>query len=189
MILFIDNYDSFTFNLVQYVGETGEELTVSRPNKITLDEIREMKPDRIILSPGPGHPKDAALSLDIIREFMDTTPILGVCLGHQCIAHAFGAEVHEADRLVHGKISPIYHHNRGVLEGIASPFDATRYHSLVVNEDSLPDELEVTAYTSDGEIMGLIHRDHPLYGLQFHPESILTKTGKKIIRNFLEIRP
>jgi len=188
MILFIDNYDSFTYNLVQYIGTRTRELMIARPDDITIDQIEEMHPDRVIISPGPGHPRDAKLSIDVIRKFHETTPILGVCLGHQCIAQAFGGEVRAAEHLVHGKVSDIYHRSKGILSGLPNPFSATRYHSLVVSEENLPPELEVVAYTSDGELMGLIHRSAPLFGVQFHPESILTKDGMTIINNFLDVK-
>ncbi len=188
MILFIDNYDSFTYNLVQYIGERDRNLKVVRPDEVSLDQISDLRPQKIVISPGPGHPRDAQLSLDVIRRLHASTPILGVCLGHQCIGEVFGAEVRSADRLVHGKTSDIYHRGKGVLVGLSNPFKATRYHSLIVGEEKLPPELEVVAYTSDGEIMGLMHRTAPLFGVQFHPESILTTEGMKIINNFLDLR-
>ena len=187
MTLFIDNYDSFTYNLVQYIGERNGDLQVYRPHETSVDKITEIQPKNIVISPGPGHPRDAHLCLEIIRNLHATIPILGICLGHQCIAQAFGAEVRSADRLVHGKTSEIYHRGRGILSGLPNPFKATRYHSLVVSEETLPSHLKVTAYTSDGEVMGLTHESSPLYGLQFHPESILTEQGKQIIANFLEL--
>ncbi len=188
MILFIDNYDSFIYNLVQYFGEREKNLTVIRPDETTIDKIIEMNPQKIVISPGPGHPREAELSLQVIKAMHATTPIFGVCLGHQCIGEAFGAEVRTADRLLHGKTSEIYHHSKGLMAGLPNPFKATRYHSLVVSEESLPKELEVVAYTSDGEVMGLKHRTSPLYGVQFHPESILTTEGMKIINNFVDLR-
>jgi len=188
MILFIDNYDSFTYNLVQYIGTRTRELKIVRPDETSLEQIEEMHPDRIVISPGPGHPRDATLSIAVIRKFHQTIPILGVCLGHQCIAEAFGGVVKSAEHLVHGKISDVYHRSKGILRGLPNPFPATRYHSLIVAEESLPAELEVVAYTSDGELMGLLHKSAPLYGLQFHPESILTSDGMQIINNFLEVK-
>ncbi len=187
MILFIDNYDSFTYNLVQYIGERDRNITVVRPDAATLAVIADLRPTRIVISPGPGHPRDAVLSLEVIRRFHTAIPILGVCLGHQCIAEAFGGEVRAADRLVHGKTSEIYHRGKGVFAGLPNPFKATRYHSLVVAEENLPTQLEVVAYTSDGEIMGVMHKSAPLFGVQFHPESILTVDGMKIINNFLDV--
>ena len=184
MILVIDNYDSFTYNLVQYLGELGAELVVRRNDEVTLDKIRELAPDQILISPGPGTPDDGGISLDVIRAFHHTTPILGVCLGHQCIGAAFGGRVDRAPRLMHGKTSPIYHYGQGLFAGVPSPFEATRYHSLLVHEP-LPDCLKVTAFTSQGEVMALQHRQSPLVGVQFHPESILTRYGKDILRNFL----
>lgn len=188
MILFIDNFDSFTYNLVQYFGERDKNLVVKRPNEITIDEVVEMNPAKIVLSPGPGHPREAELSLAIIKRMYQTTPIFGVCLGHQCIGEAFGATVRSADRLLHGKTSDIYHRGNGIMAGLPNPFKATRYHSLVVSEETLPREIEVVAYTSDGEVMGLKHREAPLFGVQFHPESILTTEGMKIINNFVDLR-
>lgn len=188
MILFIDNYDSFIFNLVQYFGEREKNLTVLRPDETTIEKIIEMNPQKIVISPGPGHPREAKLSLEIIKSMHTTTPIFGVCLGHQCIAEAFGAKVGSADRLLHGKTSEIYHRSKGLMAGLPNPFKATRYHSLVVSEESLPPELDVVAYTSDGEVMGLKHKTSPLFGVQFHPESILTTEGMKIINNFVDMR-
>jgi anthranilate synthase/aminodeoxychorismate synthase-like glutamine amidotransferase len=188
VILFIDNYDSFIYNLVQYFGEREKNLTVLRPNETTIEKIVEMNPQKIVISPGPGHPREAELSLEIINRLHATTPILGVCLGHQCIGQVFGAEVRSADRLLHGKTSDIYHRGKGVMAGLPNPFKATRYHSLVVSEETLPPEIEVAAYTSDGEVMGLRHKTAPLFGVQFHPESILTTEGMKIINNFVDLR-
>jgi anthranilate synthase/aminodeoxychorismate synthase-like glutamine amidotransferase len=184
MILVIDNYDSFTYNLVQYLGELGAELVVRRNDAITLDEIRALSPSHIIISPGPGDPDDGGVSLDVIRAFHRTTPILGVCLGHQCIGAAFGGRVDRAPRLMHGKTSPIHHDGRGIFEGLPSPFTATRYHSLIVHQP-LPECLEIAAETAEGEVMALRHRTAPVIGLQFHPESILTEHGKEILDNFL----
>jgi len=187
MILVIDNYDSFTYNLVQYLGELGAEPLVYRNDALTLAEVQALEPSHVVISPGPGEPSDGGISLDLIREFHHTTPILGVCLGHQCIGTAFGGRVGRAPRLMHGKTSPIYHSGGGVFDGVPSPFTATRYHSLVVHEP-LPDCLQVTAFTTEGEVMALKHKTVPVIGLQFHPESILTEYGKDILRNFLLIR-
>ena len=187
MILVIDNYDSFTYNLVQYFGELGAELVVRRNDQTTLREIEELRPDKICISPGPGTPDDAGISNELIRQFGPHTPVLGVCLGHQCIGHVFGAEVVRADRLMHGKTSPILHEGDGVFRGLPIPFEATRYHSLIVRRETLPDELEVTAETSEREIMGLRHRRYPVHGVQFHPESIMTGEGKKLLANFLNL--
>lgn len=186
MILVIDNYDSFTYNLVQYLGEMGAELDVRRNDEITLAEIAQMKPTQIVISPGPGTPDDAGVTLDVIREFGPRTPIFGVCLGQQAMGQALGGKVVRAEKLMHGKTSPVYHHGAGVFRGLPSPFEATRYHSLIVERESLPDVLEITAETDDGEIMGLKHKSWPLEGVQFHPEAILTEHGKQILRNFLE---
>ncbi len=187
MTLFIDNYDSFIYNLVQYVGEKNGDVRIFRPHETSVSEIRKLRPSKIVLSPGPGHPRDAQLCLEIVRELHAEIPILGVCLGHQCIAQAFGSEVRGAARLVHGKTSDIYHRSKGLLAGLPNPFPAARYHSLLVDEETLPPELKVVAYTADGEVMGLMHESSPLYGLQFHPESILTEEGRQIISNFLDI--
>ena len=187
MLVVIDNYDSFTYNLVQYLGELGAELRVFRNDQVTLDELRALNPDRIVISPGPGDPDDGGISNDVIRAFGPTTPLLGVCLGHQCIGHVYGGRVARAPRLMHGKTSPVYHNGRGLFAGVPSPFTATRYHSLIV-EEPLPDCLQVTAFTSDGEVMGLRHKEHPVAGVQFHPESILTEHGKRILGNFLNGR-
>jgi anthranilate synthase/aminodeoxychorismate synthase-like glutamine amidotransferase len=187
MILVIDNYDSFTYNLVQYFGELGAELVVRRNDQTTLREVEELRPDKICISPGPGTPDDAGISNELIRQFGPHTPVLGVCLGHQCIGQVFGAEVVRADRLMHGKTSPILHEGDGVFRGLPIPFEATRYHSLIVRRETLPDELEVIAETSEREIMGLRHRRYPIHGVQFHPESIMTGEGKKLLTNFLNL--
>lgn len=193
MIIVIDNYDSFTYNLVQYLGELGEEFPVAkqievyRNDKIALETIRRLKPDGIVISPGPGRPDDAGISLEIIQELGPTLPILGVCLGHQAIGQIFGGKVIAAPVLMHGKTSQIYHTEKGVFQGLDKPFNATRYHSLIVERDTLPDRLEVTAWLEDGMIMGLRHRDYPhIQGVQFHPESILTVQGKALLRNFVK---
>jgi anthranilate synthase/aminodeoxychorismate synthase-like glutamine amidotransferase len=182
----IDNYDSFTYNLVQYFGELGADLIVKRNDQVTLDEIAEMHPERICISPGPGTPLDAGISNDLILRFGPTTPILGVCLGHQCIGHVFGGEVVRADRIMHGKTSPIMHEGDGVFRTLPNPFEATRYHSLIVRRESFPAELEITAETAQREIMGLRHRRYPIQGVQFHPESIMTSVGKQLLLNFLK---
>jgi anthranilate synthase/aminodeoxychorismate synthase-like glutamine amidotransferase len=187
MILVIDNYDSFTYNLVQYFGELGAELVVRRNDQTTLREVEELHPGKICISPGPGTPDDAGISNELIRQFGPHTPVLGVCLGHQCIGQVFGAEVVRADRLMHGKTSPILHEGDGVFRGLPIPFEATRYHSLIVRRETLPDELEVIAETSEREIMGLRHRRYPIHGVQFHPESIMTGEGKKLLANFLNL--
>lgn len=185
MLLVIDNYDSFTYNLVQYFGELGADMEIHRNDAITLDEIREKAPERICVSPGPCTPSEAGISCDVIREFGGEVPIFGVCLGHQSIGQVYGGDVVRADRLMHGKTSPIHHRGEGLFAGLPSPFEATRYHSLIVKRDTLPDCLEITAETEEGEIMGLRHKDLPVVGVQFHPESILTAEGKTILRNFL----
>jgi anthranilate synthase/aminodeoxychorismate synthase-like glutamine amidotransferase len=187
MLLVIDNYDSFTYNLVQYFGELGAEMEVHRNDKISIDEIREKAPERICVSPGPCTPDDAGISCEVIREFAGELPLFGVCLGHQSIGQVFGGNVVRADRLMHGKTSPVFHNGEDLFSGIPSPFEATRYHSLIVKRDTLPDCLEITAETEEGEIMGLRHKEFPIHGVQFHPESILTAEGKKILRNFLEL--
>ncbi len=187
MLLVIDNYDSFTYNLVQYFGELGAEMEVHRNDQITLDEIREKAPSRICVSPGPCTPTEAGISCDVIREFGKDIPLFGVCLGHQSIGQVFGGDVIRADELMHGKTSLIHHEGKSVFAGLESPFEATRYHSLIVKRDTLPDSLEVTAETEDGIIMGLQHKEFPIHGVQFHPESILTASGKKILKNFLEL--
>jgi anthranilate synthase/aminodeoxychorismate synthase-like glutamine amidotransferase len=187
MILVIDNYDSFTYNLVQYFGELGAEPLVRRNDEITLEQIAELEPERIVISPGPCTPKEAGISCDVLREFGGKVPIFGVCLGHQCMGDVYGGEVVRAGRLMHGKTSPILHTGKNVFAGLPSPFEATRYHSLLVRRESLPDCLEVTAWTEEGEIMGLAHKELPVYGVQFHPESILTSEGKRLLGNFLKL--
>jgi anthranilate synthase/aminodeoxychorismate synthase-like glutamine amidotransferase len=187
MILVIDNYDSFTYNLVQYFGELGADPLVRRNDEITLAQIAELKPERIVISPGPCTPKEAGISCDVLREFGGKLPIFGVCLGHQCMGDVYGGEVVRADRLMHGKTSPIIHTGKNVFTGLPSPFEATRYHSLLVRRESLPDCLEITAWTEEGEIMGLAHKELPVYGVQFHPESILTSEGKRLLGNFLKL--
>jgi anthranilate synthase/aminodeoxychorismate synthase-like glutamine amidotransferase len=187
MILVLDNYDSFTYNLVQYFGELGAELVVRRNDRTTIDEVEELRPEKICISPGPGTPDEAGISNDLIRHFGPRIPVLGVCLGHQCIGQVYGGEVVRAERIMHGKTSPILHEGDGVFRGLPIPFEATRYHSLIVRRETLPDELEVVAETSDREIMGLRHRQHPVHGVQFHPESIMTGEGKKLLANFLSL--
>jgi anthranilate synthase component II len=184
----IDNYDSFTYNLVQYLGILGAEVQVYRNDAIDIPALRQMAPTHLVISPGPGNPDDAGISNQVIRELGPTIPTLGVCLGHQCIGQVFGGRVRRAPRLLHGKTSPIYHYGNGLFQGIPSPFEATRYHSLIV-EQPLPPELEATAFTREGELMGLVHRHYPIFGVQFHPESILTTAGLQILRNFLAISP
>lgn len=187
MLVMIDNYDSFTYNLVQYFGELGVEIRVFRNDEVTLEEIKALKPNHIVISPGPGNPDDGGISNEVLREFGPTTPILGVCLGHQCIGQVYGGKVSRAPRLMHGKTSSVYHNGKGLFDGVPSPFKATRYHSLIV-EEPLPDVLQVTAFTRDGEVMGLRHKQYPTVGVQFHPESILTEHGKRILQNFLDGR-
>jgi len=189
MLLIIDNYDSFTYNLVQYFGEMGAQMEIHRNDQITLEQIAKLKPDHICVSPGPCTPKEAGISCDVIRTFGQSTPILGVCLGHQSIGHVFGGEVVRAGRLMHGKTSVIQHQGQSVFKGLPQPFTATRYHSLLVKRDTLPDCLEITAVAGDdeSEIMGLRHKELPIHGVQFHPESILTQDGKKLLKNFLEM--
>ena len=181
----IDNYDSFTYNLVQYLGELGQEIKVFRNDKITLQQIKKLRPRRIVISPGPGRPEDAGISCAVIKEFAGTMPILGVCLGHQSIGYVYGGRIVNAKKLMHGKTSLMYHNKKDIFEKIPSPFEATRYHSLLVERKTLPRCLEITAWTKEGEIMGLKHVQYPLWGVQFHPESILTKEGKDILANFL----
>jgi anthranilate synthase/aminodeoxychorismate synthase-like glutamine amidotransferase len=188
MVLMIDNYDSFTYNLVQYLGELGQEVLVYRNDRITLEEIAALNPSHVILSPGPCTPNEAGICLDLIRHFAGRIPILGVCLGHQAIGQAFGGRVVRAPRLMHGKTSAIHHDGRTIFAGIPSPFTATRYHSLIVERETLPDCLEITAWTDMGEIMGLRHRELPVEGVQFHPESILTEHGHDLLANFLRLR-
>jgi len=185
VILMIDNYDSFTYNLVQYLGELGAEVRVMRNDAITLDQIEESRPAAVVISPGPCTPNEAGVSVPLLKRFAGRFPILGVCLGHQSLGAAFGAEVVRAERIMHGKTSPIEHDGRTIFAGLSNPFDATRYHSLVVRRETLPACLEVSAWTKEGEIMGLRHRQHPLEGVQFHPESILTIEGKRLLANFL----
>ena len=189
MLLIIDNYDSFTYNLVQYFGEMGAVMEIRRNDQITLEEIARLKPTNICISPGPCTPKEAGISTQVIERFGESTPILGVCLGHQCIGHVFGGDVVRADRLMHGKTSMIQHTNVSVFKGLPTPFEATRYHSLLVKRATLPDCLEITAVASDNEseIMGLRHKERPIHGVQFHPESILTVEGKRLLKNFLEL--
>jgi anthranilate synthase/aminodeoxychorismate synthase-like glutamine amidotransferase len=187
MILIIDNYDSFTYNLVQYLGELGADLEIYRNDKITVEKIGKMKPERIVISPGPGRPKDAGISEDVVRSFGKTTPILGVCLGHQAIGEVFGGKIVGANKLMHGKTSVIYHDGKGLFRGVKNPFEATRYHSLLIDRKTFPRALKITAETKGKEVMALEHRTYPIYGVQFHPESILTLEGKKILGNFLKI--
>jgi anthranilate synthase/aminodeoxychorismate synthase-like glutamine amidotransferase len=187
MIVVIDNYDSFTYNLVQYLGELGAEPLVFRNDRVTVEEIAGLRPTQIVISPGPGSPEDGGISNEVIQTFGPTIPVLGVCLGHQCIGHVYGGKVSRAPRLMHGKTSSIYHNGGSIFSGVPSPFVATRYHSLIV-EEPLPDCLQVTAFTRDGEIMGLQHKTYPVAGVQFHPESILTEHGKRILQNFLQGR-
>lgn len=189
MLLIIDNYDSFTYNLVQYFGEMGAVMEIRRNDQITLEEIARLKPANICISPGPCTPKEAGISTEVIKRFGESTPILGVCLGHQCIGHVFGGDVVRAERLMHGKTSMIEHTNASVFKGLPTPFEATRYHSLLVKRETLPNCLEITAVASDdkSEIMGLRHKEYPIHGVQFHPESILTVEGKRLLKNFLEL--
>ena len=187
MVLIIDNYDSFTYNLVQYLGELRVEMQVHRNDQITLEQARALNAERILVSPGPCSPNESGLSNDIIREFGQRIPVFGVCLGHQCIGHTFGAKVVVNYRMMHGKTSLIKHNGLDLFEGMPNPFAATRYHSLVVKRDTLPDILEVTAETDEGEIMGVRHKQYPIWGVQFHPESILTENGRTIVRNFLKL--
>jgi para-aminobenzoate synthetase component 2 len=186
MIIMIDNYDSFTYNLVQYIGEMGHELKVYRNDEITVEEISDSAPDCIVISPGPGDPQSAGISIDLIKRFAGIVPILGVCLGHQAIGAAFGGEIIRASRIMHGKSSQIHHNQQDLFTDIPTPFKAIRYHSLVITSSSLPDCLQVTAKTEIEEIMGVRHREFPVFGIQFHPESIMTECGKKILKNFLE---
>lgn len=186
MIIVIDNYDSFTYNLVQYLGELGAEVRVFRNDRVTVEEIEALTPSHVVISPGPGDPGDGGVSNAVIERLHRRVPILGVCLGHQCMGHVFGGKVARARRLMHGKTSMIYHDGRGLYNGLPNPFEATRYHSLIV-EEPLPHDLLVTAFTAEGEVMGLRHKVYPMEGVQFHPESILTRHGKQILKNFLEL--
>lgn len=186
MILMIDNYDSFTFNIVQYVEQMGEDVQVYRNDKITLDGIKKLNPQAIFLSPGPCSPREAGITVDVVHAFHKILPILGICLGHQSIGYAFGGDIVRAERIMHGKVSPVNHDSKTIFAGLPNPFTAGRYHSLVVRPETLPDCLEVSAMTTEGEIMGLRHKKYPVEGIQFHPESVLTPQGKRIIRNFLK---
>lgn len=188
MLLMIDNYDSFTYNLVQYLGELGEDIRVFRNDKIQIEDIERLKPDRIVISPGPCSPKEAGISINVIKHFAGKIPILGVCLGHQSIGAAFNGEIVRAPTLMHGKTSQIYHDGKTIFEGLQNPFEATRYHSLVIKKETLPDCLQISAWTSDGVIMGVRHKELLVEGVQFHPESILTVVGKDLLRNFLKLR-
>ena len=185
MILLIDNYDSFTYNLYQYLSELGAEVKVVRNDKITLDEIEVMAPEKIVISPGPSTPQNAGISNQVIRKFGETIPTLGVCLGHQCVGFSYGGEVGSAGEIMHGKTSLIHHRNLGVFSGLPNPFRAIRYHSLAVHKESLPNELEITAWTDNGLVMGVRHKEFPVEGIQFHPESIMTESGKDLLKNFL----
>ena len=185
MIVMIDNYDSFTYNLVQYFGELGAPVKVFRNDKITVEAVRKLRPDKIVISPGPGGPQDAGISCAVIREFSGKVPLLGVCLGHQCIGSVFGGKVIRAKRLMHGKTSPVYHDGKTIFKGVSNPFPATRYHSLIVENSSLPACLKVIARTKENEIMAIKHRALPVWGVQFHPESIMTKEGMKVLHNFI----
>jgi len=187
MILVIDNYDSFTYNLVQYLGELGAEMKIFRNDKISVAEAVELNPEKVLVSPGPCSPKEAGVSCDIIREFGPRIPLLGVCLGHQSIGEVYGGNVIRAARLMHGKTSPMIHKGESVFKGLPSPFDATRYHSLIIERESLPECLKITAETADSEIMGVQHMEYPVHGVQFHPESILTENGKQLLQNFLDL--
>lgn len=187
MIVVIDNYDSFTYNLVQYLGELGADIRVFRNDQITLDQLVGLSPTHLVISPGPGDPNDGGISNEAIRYFTGKIPVLGVCLGHQCLGAVYGGVVKRAPNLMHGKTSQIYHQGKGIFDGLPSPFEATRYHSLMVDEP-VPDCLEVTAFTSDGIVMGLKHKEHPTFGVQFHPESIMTKHGKQLLKNFLAMK-
>ena len=189
MLLVIDNYDSFTYNLVQYLGEMDVKMEVHRNDQLSVEQALALMPERVLISPGPCSPKEAGLSNELIRAFSDRRiPILGVCLGHQCIAHTFGATVVVNHRMMHGKTSPIFHNGKDLFEGMPNPFNATRYHSLVAKKDTIPPELEVTAWTEEDEVMGLLHRTLPIWGVQFHPESILTENGRTILKNFLSLK-
>jgi len=187
MILLIDNYDSFVYNLYQYVGEYGKKVIVYRNNQITIEKIKKLNPEKIIISPGPGRPENSGISCEVIEKFSGKIPILGVCLGHQCIGYVFGGKIVGAKKLMHGKTSLIYHSGKNIYKGLKNPFVATRYHSLVIEKKSIPSVLKVEAKSEDGEIMGIKHKKYKVYGVQFHPESILTESGKKLIKNFLNI--
>jgi anthranilate synthase/aminodeoxychorismate synthase-like glutamine amidotransferase len=187
MVFVLDNYDSFTYNLVQYMGELGAEMTIRRNDELSVDEVEAIEPERILLSPGPCTPQEAGISIELVRRFAGRVPVLGVCLGHQAIGAAFGGDVVRAPQLMHGKTSEVSHDGKTIFSGLQSPMTCTRYHSLIVSEKGLPDELEVTARTADGTIMGLRHREFPVEGVQFHPESVLTQDGKRLIKNFLEL--
>jgi anthranilate synthase/aminodeoxychorismate synthase-like glutamine amidotransferase len=187
MLLMIDNYDSFTYNLVQFLGELGEDIRVYRNDKITIDEIKKLKPERIVISPGPCTPNEAGISIEVVKHFAGVIPILGVCLGHQSIGAAYGSKIISAPRLMHGKTSMIHHDNKTIFRGLPNPFEATRYHSLIIQEDTLSDEFEISARTDKDEIMGIRHKKFLLEGVQFHPESILTVAGKDLLRNFLNL--
>ena len=188
MVLMIDNYDSFTYNLVQYLGELGATVKVFRNDKISIAAISKLRPEKIVISPGPGRPENAGISCEVIREFSQDIPVLGVCLGHQAIGFTYGGKIVNAKKLMHGKTSLIYHNRKDIFKGLPNPFEATRYHSLLVDKKSLPDCLEVTAWTKEGEIMGLKHKQYRLWGVQFHPESILTRAGKSMLLNFLKVK-
>jgi len=188
MILIIDNYDSFTHNLVQYLGELNVRMEVVRNDQISIERIRDLNPERILISPGPCSPRQAGISNEVIKTFGPRIPLFGVCLGHQCVGHTFGGNVIVNYRLMHGKTSPVKHNGKDLFEGMPNPFSATRYHSLVIERDSLPDCLEITAETEEGEIMGVMHKEYPIHGVQFHPESILTDNGRTLVANFLKIR-
>lgn len=186
MILIIDNYDSFTYNLYQYIGEIYEDIKVVRNDEVNIEEIKKLAPEGIVLSPGPGRPEDSGICINVIKELGSTIPVLGICLGHQAIGYAFGGKVSRADKIMHGKVSEINHDGKGMFKDIKNPLTVMRYHSLIVEKENLPEELEITGETKDGVVMGLKHKKYPVYGLQFHPESILTEEGKKIVRNFVE---
>ncbi len=185
MIIMIDNYDSFTYNLVQYLGEMGQKLVVFRNDKVSVDKIEALKPERIVISPGPGNPEQAGISNDVIKFFAGKVPVLGVCLGHQCIGHSFGGKIIRAENLMHGKTSFIHHTGKGIFKGVSNPFEATRYHSLIIERSTMPECLEIIAETAKKEIMGVRHKHYKVWGVQFHPESILTREGKKILSNFI----
>jgi anthranilate synthase/aminodeoxychorismate synthase-like glutamine amidotransferase len=187
MLLMIDNYDSFTYNVVQYLGELGEDVRVYRNDALTVDEVAAMRPDRIVISPGPCSPNEAGISVGVIQQLAGRIPILGVCLGHQCIGAALGGRIVRADRIMHGKTSPILHDGRTIFRGLSNPFDATRYHSLLIERSTIPAALEISGWTNEGEIMAVRHREHRLEGVQFHPESILTLEGKRLLKNFLDV--